>query len=118
MGTRMNEFWHIICILGLALITLITRSFFFISERQWQLPAWAQRGLQFAPIAALSAVIIPEIFMFHAQVSMPLTNARIYAALGGAIFFVVRKGRGQVVLGTILVGMAIYLPLRLGLGWS
>lgn len=114
----MNEFWNIVCILGLALITLITRSFFFISERQWQLPAWAQRGLQFAPIAALSAVIIPEIFMLHSQFVFPLTNARIYAALGGTLFFIYKKGEGQVVLGTILFGMLIYLPLHLGLGWN
>jgi branched-subunit amino acid transport protein len=114
----MTEFWHITAILGLALITLLTRSFFFISERQWQLPDWVQRGLQFAPIAALSAVIIPEIFMFHAEISLPWTNARLFAALGGILFFVVRKGRGQVVLGTIVVGMSIYLPLHLGLGWN
>ncbi len=114
----MTEFWHIICILGLALITLITRSFFFISERQWELPPLVQRGLQFAPIAALSAVIIPEIFMFHSQFVPPLTNARIYAALGGTLYFVFRKGQGQVVLGTIVFGMAIYLPLHLGLGWN
>lgn len=114
----MEEFWHIVCILGLALVTLLTRSFFFISERQWELPAIVQRGLQYAPIAALSAVIIPEIFMYHSALSSPLSNARVYAALGGTLFFIARKGQGQVVLGTILVGMAIYLPLHLGLGWN
>ena len=56
--------------------------------------------------------------MFHAEISLPWTNARLFAALGGILFFVVRKGRGQVVLGTIVVGMSIYLPLHLGLGWN
>ncbi len=114
----MNDFWHIIVILGLALITLITRSFFLFSERQWQLPSWMQRGLQFAPIAALSAVIIPEIFMLNSQIAAPWTNPRVYAAIGGTLFFMARKGQGQVVLGTILFGMSIYLPLHLGLGWN
>ena len=44
-------------IVGLALVTVLTRSFFFISSKSWQLPHWAQRGLQYAPIAALSAAI-------------------------------------------------------------
>ena len=114
----MSDSWHFIVILGLAFITLLTRSFFLISERQWELPSWIQKGLQFAPIAALSAVIIPEVFMLQAQVVIPWTNPRLYAALGGTLFFMLRKGRGQVVLGTILFGMSIYLPLHLGLGWN
>ena len=48
-------------IVGLALVTVLTRSFFFISSKSWQLPHWAQRGLQYAPIAALSAVVVPKL---------------------------------------------------------
>ena len=46
-------------------ITVITRCFFFISGKPWSLPNWAQRGLQYAPIAALAAVVVPEIVMTH-----------------------------------------------------
>ena len=35
----------------------------------------------------------------------------------GASWFFWRQGAGQAVLGTIVVGMAVYLPLHLGLGW-
>jgi hypothetical protein len=35
----------------------------------------------------------------------------------GAAFYFARRGQGQAVLGTIVVGMAVYLPLHLGLGW-
>ena len=55
------DFWTLGVIFGLAVVTVVARSFFFISSQSWQLPDWAQRGLQYAPIAALSAVVIPEI---------------------------------------------------------
>ncbi len=42
-----------------------------------------------------------------------LHDARIYAAVAGAAYYFWRHG----VLGTMLVGMAVYLPLHLGLGW-
>ncbi|MFA7557310.1 MAG: AzlD domain-containing protein, partial [Hydrogenophaga sp.] len=40
-------------------------------------------------------------------------DARLFAAAAGAAWFFWQRG----VLGTIVVGMAVYLPLRLGLGW-
>ena len=51
---NVTDFWTVAVIVGLALVTVVARSFFFISSKPWQLPHWAQRGLQYAPIAALS----------------------------------------------------------------
>jgi branched-subunit amino acid transport protein len=59
----MTDWWTLSVILGLALMTLITRGFFLFSSRPWRLPAWAERGLQYAPIAALTAVVVPEVVM-------------------------------------------------------
>jgi Branched-chain amino acid transport protein (AzlD) len=42
-----------------------------------------------------------------------LHDARLYAAAAGALYFFWRRG----ILGTMAVGMAVYLPLHLGLGW-
>ncbi len=109
--------WNILTIVALACVTVLSRSFFFISRKPWVLPAWAQKGLQYAPIAALSAVIVPEIVMAQGALIHSLRDARLYAALAGVAFFFWRKGAGQVVLGTIVVGMAVYLPLHIGWGW-
>jgi branched-subunit amino acid transport protein len=112
-----TSLWTLITIVGLALVTVITRSFFFISSKPWQLPHWAQRGLQYAPIAALASVIVPEMVMTQGHVISTWQDARLFAVAAGAGWFFWRKGAGQAVLGTILVGMAVYLPLHLVLGW-
>jgi branched-subunit amino acid transport protein len=100
-------------IVGLAVVTVVARSFFFISDTAWQLPHWAQRGLQFAPIAALSAVVVPEVVMSHGVLITTWQDARLFAAAAGvAVYFAKRN-----VLLTIVLGMAVYLPMHLGLGW-
>jgi branched-subunit amino acid transport protein len=112
-----TDLWTLGVIVGMTLVTVITRCFFLVSAKDWVLPHWAQRGLQYAPIAALAAVVVPEVIMTQGQLIANWQDARIYAALAGAAFYFWRKGQGQAVLGTIVSGMAIYLPLHLGLGW-
>jgi branched-subunit amino acid transport protein len=103
----------LLTILALGVITVITRGFFLFSDRPWSLPHWAQRGLQYAPIAALSAVVLPEIVMSQGHLVQTWMDARLFAAAAGAAWFFWRKG----VLGTIVTGMVVYLPLHIGLGW-
>ena len=112
-----SEIWRLAVIIGLAGITVLTRSFFYISNKPWKLPHWAERGLHYAPIAALAAVIVPEIVMTQGHLINTWRDARLFAAVAGAAWFFWRKGSGQAVLGTIVAGMAVYLPLHLGLGW-
>jgi branched-subunit amino acid transport protein len=108
-----TDLWTIGIICGLACVTVVARSFFFISSKPWSLPHWAQRGLQYAPIAALSAVVLPEIVMSQGHLVASLLDARIFGALAGALAWWWRRD----VLATILAGMAVYLPLHLALGW-
>jgi len=108
-----TDLWTIATIIGMACVTVITRSFFYISSKPWKLPAWAQRGLHYAPIAALSAVVIPEIVMTQGHLIDSWKDARLFAVATGVLWFYWRKG----VLGTIIAGMAVYLPLHLSLGW-
>jgi branched-subunit amino acid transport protein len=94
-------------------VTVVARSFFFISSKPWSLPHWAQRGLQYAPIAALSAVVVPEVVMSQGQLVATWQDARLFAAAAGAAAYFWRRD----VLVTIVAGMAVYLPLHIGLGW-
>lgn len=112
-----TDVWTVLVILGLTVITVLTRSLFFISSRPWQLPGWVQRGLQYAPIAALSAVIVPELVMTQGQFIHNWQDARLFAALAGTAWFLGHKAQRQAVLGTIVTGMLVYLPLHLAWGW-
>lgn len=109
MGT-----WEaVIAVLGLTVITIVTRGFFFLTEREVPMPAWLRQGLRYAPLAAMAAVVVPEVVMLHGELIATWQDARLYAVAAGAAWFWWRRG----ILGTILVGMAVLLPLRLGLGW-
>ena len=92
---------------------MIARCFFFLSSKPWHLPHWAERGLQYAPIAALSAVVVPEVVMAQGQLVTTWQDARLFAAAAGAAAYFWRRD----VLITIVAGMAVYLPLHVGWGW-
>jgi branched-subunit amino acid transport protein len=100
-------------ILGLAAVTVLTRGFFLLSDREIELPAWAVQGLRYAPIAALVAVISPEIVLTNGALISTWQDARIYAVLVGTAYFWWRRG----ILGTIVSGTAVLLALKIGLGW-
>ena len=108
-----TDFWTLAVIVGLAGVTVLTRSFFFFSSEEWALPDWAQRGLQYAPIAAMAAVVLPEILIQQGQFLNTWMDARWVGAIVGAAVYFWRRN----VLWTILAGMLAYLPLHLVLGW-
>ncbi len=110
---RDTDLWTLAVIAGLAVVTVVTRSFFFISSKPWPLPRWAERGLQDAPIAAMSAVIAPEVLMTQGQLVSTWQDARIFGAAAATAVFFWRRNP----LMTIVAGMGVYLPLHLGLGW-
>ncbi len=109
----MTVLWTMATILGLAVVTLVTRGFFVFSSRPWRLPSWAERGLQYAPIAALTAVVVPEVAVTQGHLVSTWMDARIFGAAAGMAVYFWRRDT----LLTILAGMAVYLPLRLMAGW-
>lgn len=102
-----------IAVLGLAAITVLTRGFFFIGEREWPIPEWLRQGLRYAPLAALGAVVVPEVVTTQGVLISTWQDARLFGVAAATAWFAWRRG----ILGTILAGMAVFLPLRLGLGW-
>jgi len=103
----------VIAIVGLALITVATRGFFLIPERELPLPAWLQQGLRYAPLAALVAVVAPEIVMTQGQLISTLKDARLPAVAVAMAYFYWRRD----ILGTIISGTSTLLLLKLGFGW-
>jgi len=111
--TVMGTWEGVIAIVGLTVLTVATRGFFFLSKREIPIPDWLSQGLRYAPLAALVAVVLPEVVLSQGQLISTWQDARLYAVAAGAAYFWWRRG----ILGTILCGMAVLLPLKLGLGW-
>ena len=109
----MSTWEAVIAILGLACITVATRGFFLYPERDLPLPAWLRQGLRYAPLAALAAVVAPEIVMQQGHLIGTFEDARIYATLTATAYFFWRRG----ILGTIVTGTLVMVGLRTGLGW-
>lgn len=109
----MSDGYALLTIAGLTVITVLTRGFFLISERELVLPDWVQRGLRYAPLAALAAVVVPEVVMTDGVLIHTWKDARLYAAAAATAYFFWRRG----ILGTIVTGMVVLMPLKLGLGW-
>jgi branched-subunit amino acid transport protein len=109
----MTVWLTVLTIVGLAAITVLTRGFFLLPERELPIPPWLREALRHAPLAALVAVVAPEIVLTQGHLIHTWRDARLYAAAAGALWYWRQRG----ILGTILCGTAVLLVLRLGLGW-
>jgi branched-subunit amino acid transport protein len=103
----------LIAILGMTVVTIVTRGFFLLSEREWPLPIWLTRGLRYAPLAALAAIVAPEVLLTDGSLVDSWRDPRLLAVAAATAYFWWQRG----ILGTIVVGTAVMLAARLGLGW-
>jgi branched-subunit amino acid transport protein len=109
----MKAWTTIVAIAGLTVVSVVTRGFFMIPDREVPIPAWLREALRYAPLAALVAVLLPEIAMTGDHLIATWKDARIYATAVAILVFVASRS----LLGTILAGTAVLLALRLSLGW-
>jgi branched-subunit amino acid transport protein len=109
----MNTIELVIAIAGMAAITLVTRGFFFLQRAQLPVPAWLIEGLRYAPLAAMVAVVAPEIVMTQGHFITTWKDARLFGAAAATGWYFWRRG----MFGTIVAGTAVLLALRLTLGW-
>jgi branched-subunit amino acid transport protein len=109
----MTTWMTIVAIAGLTVVSVVTRGFFVIPDRELPIPGWLREALRYAPLAALVAVLVPEMAMTGDHLIDTWKDARLYATATGVLVF----WRSRNLLGTILAGTAVLLALRLGLGW-
>jgi branched-subunit amino acid transport protein len=101
------ETW--LAIIGMALVTALTRASFLIGGERLVLPPRAQRALRYAPAAALAAVVVPDLLETPHGLSIGLSNHALYASIVGLGWYLWRRS----MLGTIVVGMVVFTLLRL-----
>jgi branched-subunit amino acid transport protein len=104
-----TDIWITIGLLVLA--TFLTRSSLFLLGHAVKLPPRLQHALRYAPAAALAAIIAPDLVMSGGAISMTWMNPKLMAGLGATVFFMTTRH----LLGTIVVGMALFTLLRLAL---
>lgn len=103
----------IVTVVGLALTTFLTRCSFLLPRDEIPLPSWLRQGLRHAPLAALAAIVVPEIVMTQGRLITTLADARLPAVVVASAWYFWRRD----ILGTIISGTTVLLALKLGLGW-
>ena len=104
-------FWIWITLIAIGSTTILTRGSFIIPGERARLPAVAQRVLRYAPAAALAALIAPDLLL-DAGAFDPI-NPKMVAAL--VVIAISLRFRNPWL--PFIIGMAVLLALRKGLGW-
>ena len=105
----MNETDTWITIILLTVSTIVTRSSFFLLGNAVKFPPKVQHALRYAPAAALAAIVVPDMVLSGGAVTISMANPKLLAGIGAAVFFMAT----QRLLGTIVVGMALFTVIRL-----
>jgi branched-subunit amino acid transport protein len=108
-----NVWYAAVAIAGLGLITLVTRAFFLLPRNELPLPGWLKQGLRYAPLAALAAVVVPEVVMTQGELISTWRDARLPAVVVATVIYFWSRS----ILATIVGATTAMLLLRLGLGW-
>lgn len=103
-----QEDWYIYAaILLLALCSVITRAGYLLFGHHMPLPERVRSALRYAPLAALTAIIVPEILPWHAQHG-PMLDLKLVAAV--VAVWVYLRTRSALLL--ILSGMVTLWLIR------
>ena len=97
-------------ILGMFAVTFGVRYPVLAFASRISLPNIITRGLKFVPAAVLSAIILPAILMPDGE-NINLSFSNSYLIAGIAAMFI--SARSKNLLLTIVLGMAIFLGIRL-----
>ncbi len=101
------EIWGVI--LGLTVVTFITRGFFLLIGERIELSETLQNALRYAPAAALIAIIAPEMFFTQASSDVEINSPYFWGGICSIIAFWLSKS----MLLTIILGMLAFTIIRL-----
>jgi len=106
-GMSSTEVW--LTIVGLTLVTVVTRGAFLLIGERINLPERVQHALRYAPACALAALVAPELLMQDGQVFLSFENFKLAAAVVAGVVMLTTRN----VLFTMAVGMLLFTLLRL-----
>lgn len=100
------EIWA--TILGLALVTLVTRNVFLVLGELLPMPQRLQHGLRYAPACALAALLAPELLVQQGALVATLANHRFVAGVAALATMLATRS----IVATMAVGMAALTAAR------
>ncbi len=92
----------------IGILTYAIRLSFILFFSKMDIPSLLQRAFRFVPVAVLSAIIFPALFLPKGVLVLSFSNARL---LAGSIAVVV-AWRTKNVLATLVVGMGVLYLLQ------
>jgi len=101
--------YTIAAVLGLTVVTFVTRALFFVLPASVRIPPAVERALRFAPACALAAIITPTMFARNGDVFISWHNHHMWSLLAATAFFVWRRN----LMWAMVVAMAVFTVLRL-----
>lgn len=112
MQYSQGELWVLIALL--ALLTLVSRSFFVLLPRRWQPRGRVEQALRYAPLAALLAITMPEVLNqlpTALQQAAPIRAIATDARLVSALVLAAVIGLARNTLWGLAAGTATFLVL-------
>ncbi|MBD5772166.1 AzlD domain-containing protein [Marinomonas colpomeniae] len=100
----MNVLDSVLIIVGMFVVTFGVRFVLFARAHKVVMPVFVERALKFVPVAVLTAIIVPMIFMKDNQMNLSLSNPWL---IGAIVAFVVGIWRQHQLL-TIFVGVVVF----------
>jgi branched-subunit amino acid transport protein len=100
-----------ILIVGMGLVTLSTRGFFMFWGDRVRMPELILRSIRYAPLAAIVAILAPEIVMPASATQISQFNWALPQIWAGLAAFVTFSWL-RTMLPTLIIGMLVYSALR------
>lgn len=89
-------------IVGLTLVTLVTRNAFLMLGHKVALPERVQHALRYAPACALAALIVPEVVLESGSLALGVGNPKLVAAIVAlATLLLTRRAVAAIALGML-----------------
>jgi len=101
------DIWAVIAVLTLG--TFLTRATFWLVGHHITIPKRVHEALRYAPACALAAIIVPDLLIHHDHIEVSLTNPQLMSGIIAGAFFLYQRS----MLGTILLGMAVFTVVRI-----
>jgi branched-subunit amino acid transport protein len=101
-----------LAIAGITASTVLTRAAFLVINADVRLPSRVEAALRYAPVCALTGIILPELLVSDGRLVIGLENFRLLAAGAAVAIYLVTRS----VLSTIAGGMGVFWLLRAFMG--